>query len=332
MIRLFRFHQLGAAVVLAVACATYPQSAASPQATGAPPPASAATQARPASSPAPAAPSAAAATGVLAPTAQSSLRFAVLGDTGTGDRPQYQIGEQLAKSRAVFPFEFVIMVGDNMYGSERPQDFQRKFELPYKLILDANVPFYAALGNHDDPNQRFYKPFNMNGERYYSFKKDKLGNPGVRFFALDSNYMSREQIEWFERELKASDSPWKIPYFHHPLYSSGGRHGSEVDLRSQLEPLFLKYGVSVVFAGHEHFYERLKPQKGIYYFTAGGSAKLRAGDILKTPLTDFGFDSDNTFMLIEIAGDTLNYQALTRTGKRIDSGQITRANRVSTQQ
>ncbi len=131
---------------------------------------------------------------VIAPTVESSVRFAVLGDTGTGDRAQYQVGEQLAKARAVFPFEFVIMLGDNMYGSERPQDYQRKFELPYKAILDAKVPFYASLGNHDDPNQRFYKPFNMNGERYYSFKKDKLGNPGVRFFALDSNYMTPDQL------------------------------------------------------------------------------------------------------------------------------------------
>jgi hypothetical protein len=288
-------------------------------------------QARPQTTSAAKPPAAAAATAVMAPTAESSLRFAVLGDTGTGDRPQYQIGAELAKARAVFPFEFVIMVGDNLYGSERPQDFQRKFELPYKEILDANVPFYASLGNHDDPNQRFYKPFNMNGERFYSFKKDKLGNPGARFFALDSNYMSREQLQWLEKELTASDSPWKIAFFHHPLYSSGGRHGSEVDLRAQLEPLFLKHGLSVVFAGHEHFYERLHPQRGIYYFTAGGSAKLRAGDILKGPMTAFGFDSDNTFMLVEIAGDQMNFQTLTRTGKRIDSGSITRPNRAATQ-
>jgi 3',5'-cyclic AMP phosphodiesterase CpdA len=267
----------------------------------------------------------------MAPTAESSVRFAVLGDTGTGDRAQYQVGEQLAKARAVFPFEFVIMLGDNMYGSERPQDYQRKFELPYKAILDANVLFYASLGNHDDPNQRFYKPFNMNNERYYSFKKDKLGNPGVRFFALDSNYMTPDQLQWLEKELAASDSPWKIAFFHHPLYSSGERHGSELDLRAQLEPLFLKYSMTVVFAGHEHFYERLHPQKGVHYFTAGGSAKLRVGNIAKTKMTAIGYDTDLTYMLVEIAGDQMNFQTLTRGGKRIDSGTITRAARPTTQ-
>jgi hypothetical protein len=275
---------------------------------------------------------ASAADATTAPVAQNSIRFAVLGDTGTGERAQYDVGARLWKSHAVFPFEFVIMMGDNLYGSERPQDYNRKFVLPYKPILDAKIPFYASLGNHDDPNQIYYEYFNMNGKRYYSFKKDKLGNPGVRFFALDSNYMSREQIEWLEKELANSGSDWKIPFFHHPLYSSGGRHGSEVDLRTQLEPLFLKYGVNVVFAGHEHFYERLKPQKGIYYFTVGGSAKLRAGDIQKTAMTELGFDSDNSYLLVEIAGDTMHFQALSRSGRRIDAGSITRQTRTQTQQ
>ena len=265
------------------------------------------------------------------PVAQNSLRFAVVGDTGTGEKAQYDVAAQLWKSHAVFPYEFVIMVGDNMYGSERPQDFSRKFEIPFKPLIDANIPFYASLGNHDDPNQRFYKLFNMNGERYYSFKKDKLGNPGVRFFALDSNYMSRDQIEWLEKELAASGSDWKIAFFHHPLYSSGGRHGSEVDLRQILEPMFLKHGVNVVFAGHEHFYERLKPQKGIHYFTAGGSAKLRAGDIQRTGMTEVGFDSDNSYMLVEIAGDVMNFQTLSRPGRRVDAGSISRSNRSLTQ-
>jgi 3',5'-cyclic AMP phosphodiesterase CpdA len=136
--------------------------------------------------------------------------------------------------------------------------------------------------------------------------------------------MTREQLEWLDKELTNSGSEWKIAFFHHPLYSSGGRHGSEEDLRDQLEPLFLRHGVNVVFAGHEHFYERVKPQKGIYYFTAGGSAKLREGDIRKTTMTAAGFDSDNSYMLVEIAGDQLHFQTLSRSGRLVDSGTITR--------
>ena len=259
-----------------------------------------------------------AAGGTLAPRAEKSLRFAVLGDTGTGDKPQYQVGERLNESRSVFPFEFVLMLGDNIYGSERPDDFVKKFERPYKALLDLKIPFYASLGNHDDPNQRFYKPFNMDGKRFYTFEKE-----GVRFFALDSNYMDQTQREWVEKELSSSKNTWKIAYFHHPLYSSGERHGSEMDLRAALEPLFLKYGVSVVFSGHEHFYERLKPQNGITYFTNGGAAKLREGNIRTgSEMTAKGFDTDRSYMLVEIADKTMYFQTLSRTGALVDSGSV----------
>lgn len=261
-------------------------------------------------------PNAAAAT--IKPHADTSVRFAVLGDTGTGGRPQYEVGERLSESRTVFPFEFVLMLGDNIYGSERPQDFVKKFELPYKSLHDLKIPFYASLGNHDHPNQRFYKPFNMGGQRYYTFEKN-----GVRFFALDSNYMDQAQHDCLEKELSSSKNTWKIAFFHHPLYSSGARHGSEADLRAVLEPLFLKYGVSAVFSGHEHFYERLKPQKGVAYFTSGGGAKLREGNIrVGSAMTAKGFDTDRSYMLVEIVDKTMYFQALSRAGSLIDSGSL----------
>jgi hypothetical protein len=255
------------------------------------------------------------------PNKSDSVRFAVLGDTGTGESHQYETAKQVERLRDVFPFDFVIMLGDNLYGGDKPKDFDKKFERPYQLMLSRGVKFYATLGNHDDPNQRFYKHFNMDGKRYYSFKpKD-----GVRFFSLDSNYMDKQQIDWIEKELAGSGSDWKIAFFHHPLYSSGEKHGPDQDLRRVLEPMFLKHGVSVVFAGHEHFYERLNPQNGIYYFIEGGSAKLRKGNIRRTAQSAFGFDSDNTFMLCEIERDKLHFQTITRAGKTIDRGVIARA-------
>ena len=259
-------------------------------------------------------------TETLPPLGKDSVKFLVIGDSGTGDRGQVETGAQMWRAHSVFPYEFAIMLGDNLYGSERPQDYVTKFERPYKPILDANIPFYATLGNHDDPNQRFYKNFGMGGQRFYTFQKKD-----VRFFVLDSNYMDKDQQRWLEEELSKSNSKWKIAYFHHPLYSSGGAHGSEVDLRAIIEPLFIKYNLNVVFAGHEHFYERIKPQKGINYFTAGGSAKLRSGDILaNSGLTAKGFDTEQSFMLIELDGDVMRFQTISRRGKRVDSGEIHR--------
>ena len=260
------------------------------------------------------------------PNEKGSVKFAVIGDTGTGGRQQYEIGKLLNEARSRFPYEFVIMMGDNLYGGQGPSDFVKKFETPYKPILDAGVKFYATLGNHDDPAQRFYKPFNMEGKRFYSFRKGD-----VEFFVFDSTYMSPAQIDWAKDALTRSDAKWKIPYMHHPLYSSGEKHGSEVDLRTLLEPLFLANGVDVVFAGHEHFYERVKPQKGIYYFTEGGSAKLREGNIrVGSALTAKGFDTDMTFMLVEIAKDQMFFETIARTGKVVDSGVVPRREAAET--
>jgi len=253
------------------------------------------------------------------PLQNGSVRFAVIGDSGTGKVPQYEVAEKMNSSRHAFPFDFVIMLGDNLYGGNKPSDYQKKFELPYKLLLDAGVKFYAAIGNHDSPTQKSYKPFNMNGQGYYTFKK---GN--VQFFVLDSSYMNPLQLSWLEKELQNSKADWKICYFHHALYSSVAFRGSAVELRVALGPLFIKHGVDVVFAGHEHVYERLKPQHGIHYFTEGASGELRRGNLRKTNLTAAGFDLDRTFMLVEISGDELSFQAVARTGKTIDSGVIQR--------
>ena len=105
----------------------------------------------------------------------------------------------MVKLHGRFGYEFVVTVGDNLYGSERPQDFRRKFELPSRALLEADVKFYASLENHDSREQRFYKLFNMDGQLYYTFSP----RANVRFFALDSTYPEPEQIEWLEKQVKA---------------------------------------------------------------------------------------------------------------------------------
>jgi hypothetical protein len=258
---------------------------------------------------------------VQLPNKEGTFKFGILGDFGTGDRTQYELGEQMGKVYDRFKYTHVVLVGDNLYGSERPQDFQKKFEMPYKKLLDAGVKFYASLGNHDAREQRYYKLFNMDGNLYYTFSP----KADVRFFMLESTYLVPEQVAWLEKELKASGSNWKIPVFHHPLYSSGERHGSDLKLREVLEPLFVNYNVSVVLTGHDHFYERVKPQKDITYFVAGSGGKLRSGNIDRSSgITARGFDTDLAFMVAEIDGDQMYFNTITRNGQVIDSGVINR--------
>ena len=268
------------------------------------------------------------------PLKEGSLRFLVIGDTGTGDNGQYETAREMLTLREKFPFEFVVMVGDNIYGSDSPGDFVKKFETPYKPLLDAGVKFYASLGNHDHPNQDAYGLFNMGGQRYYTFRASpggvgKLTHGGVRFFAIDSNYLNKEQLDWLGKELGSSGSEWKVCFFHHPLYSSGRTHGSSLESRATLEPLFVKNGVSVVLTGHDHIYERIKPQQGIQHFVVGSGGSLRRGDLARTNLTAKGYDQDYVFLLAEIAGDEMYFAAFTRKGQVVDSGVFSRAGTAS---
>jgi len=273
------------------------------------------------------APAASTATGldVQLPLEAKSVRFAVIGDSGTGQHEQYEVAEKMELYREKVNFDFVIMLGDNIYGGHRPDDFRQKFEAPYRPLLDAGVKFYAALGNHDDPNdERLYKPFNMGGQRYYTFKKGE-----VEFFVLDSNYMDPNQLSWLEQSLQKSKAKWKIAYFHHPLYSNGRTHGPDLDLRTRLAPLFRQYEVNVVFSGHEHVYERIQREDSIYYFILGNSGKLAAHDFRSSEGMEKGFDTDRSFMLIEIAGDKLYFQTISRAGQTIDSGVLQRQSQSS---
>lgn len=256
---------------------------------------------------------------VTLPLKPGSTRFAVIGDNGTGGKPQYEIARQMALFHAQVNFDFVIMLGDNVYGGEDAADMQRKFEAPYQPLLDAGVKFYASLGNHDNPNQTHYKLYNMGDKRYYSFHK---GN--AEFFALDSNYMDPQQLDWLTKQLQDADSAWKICFFHHPLYSDGKFHGPDLDLRARLEPLFRQFGVNVVFSGHEHVYERVIPKNGVHYFVEGSSGELRDHGLKNTPDVAKGFDTDRAFMLVEIAGDQMFFQTISRTGATVDSGVIDR--------
>jgi hypothetical protein len=256
---------------------------------------------------------------VALPNKPGSVKFAVLGNSGTGEPAQYELAKQMSTFHDRFKYDFVLLAGGNLFGSERPHDFIKKFETPYKPLLDAGVKFQASLGPDDDANQRFYKLFNMDGKSYYSFSP----KPEVSFFALDTNYFGPEQIQWFEQELQASKAAWKIAFFHHSLYSGVAQKPAE--LRSMLEPLLIKYNVAVVMSGQGGIYERVTPQNGIAYFVVGSGGQLKQGGLNKSStITGKGFDRDQAFLAAEIVGDEMYFMAISREGTIVDAGVVRR--------
>jgi hypothetical protein len=263
------------------------------------------------------------------PNAGRSIKFAVIGDSGRGSKEQHEVAAQMEAYRQRFDYKFALMVGDNIYeGPASEEDYRLKFELPYKALLDAGVKFYAALGNHDDTNEIYYKPFNMDGRRYYTFVPpvDAITrwDTRVRFFSLDSTYIDRDELRWLEKETTESRAEWKIAYLHHPLYTSGRYTLAARGIRFSLESAFVNGGVNVVFTGHEHIYERSELQQGILYFISGGAGSLREGDAHPSPMIARSYDRDFHFMLVEINDDGLFFQAINRVGVTVDAGELTR--------
>jgi 3',5'-cyclic AMP phosphodiesterase CpdA len=263
------------------------------------------------------------------PGKRTSVKFAAIGDSGRGTPEQFAVAAQMARYRDAFPYAFVIMLGDNIYeGPATPDDYRRKFEEPYRALLDRGVRFYAALGNHDDPRQVFYEPFNMHGERYYSFAPPedlptRLATR-VEFFVLDSTNLDHGQVEWLDNRLAESKADWKVVYMHHPLYTSGRYRTSARILRSMLEPILLQHHVDAFFSGHEHIYQRTALENGVQYFVSGGAGSLRTGDGAPASYIARSFDRDYHFMLVEIDDDALCFQAISRAGRTIDAGTLYR--------
>ena len=256
-----------------------------------------------------------------------SLKFAVIGDSGQWSTAQRETAAQLAAQRDKFPFDVVLMLGDNNYGDGSPESYRVRFEEPYKPLLDAGVKFYAVRGNHDVGAQWEYPLFNMDGHRYYSFMRKAgvmapLAGDRVQFFALDSVNLDDGQISWFDRQLSESKAEWKIAFFHHPIYSSGRYAMSSAVRRPTLEHVLIEHQVDVVFSGHEHVYERMAPQNGVMYFVVGASGAVRTGDLQPSSYQARGYDRDLSFMLIEIVGDAFYFRTVNRAGETIDRGKV----------
>jgi hypothetical protein len=262
---------------------------------------------------------------VALPNRTGSVKFAVIGDYGSGDTPEYQVASQMAALRGRFPFEFVITTGDNIIGSQDAAgDFADKFARPFGALLAAGIRFYATLGNHDKASNRSYPPWNMNGRRYYTFAVRN-----VRFVALDSNRPDRAELAWADEVLGSSNEEWKICYFHHPLYSDGVKHGPDLELRALFEPMLVRRGVDVVFAGHDHVYERLAPQEGITYFVTGaGGQDVRT--LRRSAATAASFDREQTFTAVEVSGVDLFFETVSRSGVTVDAGVLHKRNGNST--
>ncbi len=283
------------------------------------------------------------------------VAFFVIGDWGTGEPPQYKIAAEMKKElerRAGTdnPIRFVLTTGDNIYSpvplgrfsrnsGDSDRDWGPKFFEPYKDVL-RHVPFYATLGNHDgNESERrddlmvyLDNLFFPGGKpaRYYQLSYGGL----LDCFALDSSMNSQsgstkamyapgsDQHRWLEQQLRASKAPWKIPFFHHPIYNAGPRHGASREPLRHFVKLFEDNGVRVVFTGHEHNFqisEANATTKQILYVITGSGGQLREGDVRSSMKAAHiaAWAPQHQFVVVEIFGDTMKITPISYEPMRI---------------
>jgi tetratricopeptide (TPR) repeat protein len=186
----------------------------------------------------------------------SPFRVVYYGDNKTGPHMHRKNALRISAERP----HIVLQCGDLVNQGYVYSQWSRLFFAPASVLID-HVPLYPSLGNHEQNAEYYFQYFSLpHTESWYSFD---YGN--AHFVVLDSNSAKlREgsaQVGWLIEDLKSSQAPWKFVSFHHPPFTAGGNHYTlrRIELKNLLHPIFEKYGVDIVFNGHDHNYERTLP-------------------------------------------------------------------------
>jgi len=261
---------------------------------------------------------------VTAPLAGSGAKVSVvvLGDSGEGGSDQHALLRQMQTLR----HDLMLHTGDIAYDSGTLADFESKFFDVYSSMLWSS-PMFPTSGNHDYETadaaayrQVFALPENGGAEgleRWYSFD---WGD--VHFVALDTERIGDAQARWLAADLVANQLPWTVVYGHRPPHSTG-EHGDTVAFKQFFVPIIEEHHVDLVLAGHDHNYERFRPQNGVTYVVTGGGGRGTRG-VSGGPLTAFA-ESVIHCIVVEVEGNKLSVHAIDGVGREFDSTVIQKA-------
>lgn len=248
------------------------------------------------------------------------FRFAAYGDSRTFASSHAAVVRAIVSSAP----RLVLHTGDITRDGTVASYWQTEYFAPAKPLI-ATTPLYPSLGNHEKGTTNYYTYFSTpvgggtKNEEWYSFNYGS-----VHFISIDtcaSYSAGSTQYNWLVNDLKSTTAEWKVVLTHYPAYSSG-THGGNPTVQKVLVPLFEQYHVDIVFAGHDHIYER-SLKNGIYYFvTGGGGAELYSVGKTSNPYRQFS-KSAYHHITVDINGNTATIKARGNDGVAFDSVTIT---------
>ncbi len=201
------------------------------------------------------------------------VRVLAFGDFGDGGSHQEQIAEAMQRSQANKRFDLAITLGDNFYPAGMPSPTDDRWRREFaRLYGPLHIPIFASLGNHDwvladSPAAEVMHAGSSDGWRMPATRYSFVAGP-VQFFALDTNLVTRAELDWLDAELGRSKARWKVVFGHHPIVADGP-YGDDAALAKNLLPI-LRGRANLYICGHEHDLEHLAPDAGVHFVIAGG--------------------------------------------------------------
>lgn len=249
-----------------------------------------------------------------APLPGTPFSFLMFADSGSGQPEQYDLAQVMNR----YSRDFILHAGDLIYGRSSPGCYVNKFFRPYRSLL-RDAPIYPVLGNHDlksDAGAAFLETFSLptNGPAGLPPKHCFWFDYGdARFIGIDSNLgpdvLAGAVVPWLRETLATADRRWKFVFFHHPPWA-GGRRPANAKIRDVLVPAIEAGGADVVFCGHNHLYERLRPMRngqvvpaaeGVLYVTsAAGGKSLQTEANADAPLVAAFDDTQYSFTWVRV--------------------------------
>ncbi|NQT24868.1 metallophosphoesterase [candidate division KSB1 bacterium] len=255
-------------------------------------------------------------------TSATAIKFFAYGDTRTYPADHNNVAAGMVDTyTGDEEFQtFILVVGDLINNGDSEVDWDEQLYDPQYLNIKemfATLPYQSCMGNHEGSGNLFikYLPYPFVADRYWSF------DYGPAHFVVVDQYVSyapdSPQLIWIENDLAATTKMWKFICLHEPGWSADGGHENNTSVQNYIQPLCEQYGVSVVFAGHNHYYSRAEVNHVTHLTTGGGGAPLRDPDPNYPNIVIA--ERIHHFCKVEIDSNLLNISAVDINGSIIDS-------------
>ena len=257
----------------------------------------------------------------------TDLKFMAYGDTRSYPATHDTVANAMVTTfRNDSSYQSLVISGGDLVADGNTESYwdNEFFNPAYTHIqsLLANLPYQCCMGNHEGTGSLFakYFPYPYIASHYWSF------DYGPAHFAVLDQYTSygpgSAELIWLANDLATSSASWKFVVLHEPGWSAGGGHENNVNVQNYIQPLCERYGVSIVFGGHNHYYARAVVNNVQQITTGGGGAPLYTPNssypnIVTTSRT-------HHFCKVAIDGNLLHFTAITSSGAVIDTFSMTR--------